>query len=65
MFRINPTTFFGRCEEKNLAVSVPNPKKSFTGKLLKSTTSNLKILLVGAHFPVGILGKTLEGNDQV
>eukprot|EP00392_Amoebophrya_sp_AT5.2_P002628 g2633.t1 len=52
--------FFGICPENEL---VPNPKKAFTGRVLKVRHSKLKILCIGAHFPIGKIAKLLEAEN--
>ncbi len=61
-FKTRPVTFFGVCPEHE---HIPNPKKAFAGKLLVCKESKAKILCVGAHFPIGSIGKHMEGNDEV
>ena len=42
---------------------MPNPKKSFTGRVLEAKNGKAKFLFVGGHFPVHVIGKALDQAD--
>merc|ERR1719375_1735268 len=52
---------FGRLTEvKICGISVPNPKKAFLGRTFSTKGGCLRFCLIGAHFPVQRLAKSLE-----
>ncbi|CAD7963757.1 unnamed protein product [Amoebophrya sp. A120] len=59
VFQPQPKTFFGICPEHE---NIPNPKKAFSGKELRLRNSKVKILCIGAHFPIGKIARHLEQN---
>ncbi|CAD7963251.1 unnamed protein product, partial [Amoebophrya sp. A25] len=64
LFYHKPQTFFGICPEEGLGPLVTNPKKAFSGKLLRLRKGRLKILCVGAHFPIASIARHLENPDK-